>query len=248
MTLGTRAVLHTARKWKKTLLLFCLLLFITTLVLSGLAIADAQEEQAEEVRGTTGASFTVERNLSSGGWTSGAHGSYSTQEFISEEMLQEISSVDGVAGYDAAVVSMPNYYDEKGKTIVNTEDNVINSFYTYGSLNSEYNELFISGRFELVEGTHVTEDVPNGLILSKDCAEKNGLKLGDKVSGINDPNNDDPEVDMEIVGFFDVVADKEDEATMYDAATLWDYTDYAFCSKDAMEAMCVKYDDGNKLQ
>ena len=248
MTLGTRAVLHTARKWKKTLLLFCLLLFITTLVLSGLAIADAQEEQAEEVRGTTGASFTVERNLSTGGWTSGAHGSYSTQEFISEEMLQEISSVDGVAGYDAAVVSMPNYYDEKGKTIVNTEDNVINSFYTYGSLNSEYNELFISGRFELVEGTHVTEDVPNGLILSKDCAEKNGLKLGDKVSGINDPNNDDPEVDMEIVGFFDVVADKEDEATMYDAATLWDYTDYAFCSKDAMEAMCVKYDDGNKLQ
>ena len=47
MTLGTRAILHTARKWKKTLLLFCLLLFITTLVLSGLAIADAQEEQAE---------------------------------------------------------------------------------------------------------------------------------------------------------------------------------------------------------
>ena len=59
MNLGTRAVLHTARKWKKTLLIFCLLLSITTLVLSGLAIADAQEEQAEELRGTTGASFTV---------------------------------------------------------------------------------------------------------------------------------------------------------------------------------------------
>ena len=34
-----------------TLLVFCLLLAITTLVLSGLAIADAQEEQAEEVPG-----------------------------------------------------------------------------------------------------------------------------------------------------------------------------------------------------
>ena len=63
MNLGIRAVLHTARKWKKTLLLFSLLLFITTLVLSGLAIADAQEEQVEEVRSTTGASFTVERFL-----------------------------------------------------------------------------------------------------------------------------------------------------------------------------------------
>ena len=47
MNLGTRAILYTARKWKKTLLLFCLLLSITTMVLSGLAISDAQEEQAE---------------------------------------------------------------------------------------------------------------------------------------------------------------------------------------------------------
>jgi len=50
MNLGIRAILYSARKWKKTLLVFCLLLAITTLVLSGLAIADAQEEQAEELR------------------------------------------------------------------------------------------------------------------------------------------------------------------------------------------------------
>lgn len=246
MNLGIRAILYTVRKWKKTLLIFCLLLSITTLVLSGLAIADAQEEQTEEVRGTTGASFTVERNLSTGGWASGDGGSYSTQEFISEEMLQEISSVDGVAGYDAAVVSMPYYYTQSGESIV-TED-VNNSFYTYGSLNSEYNELFVSGRFELVEGTHITEDMPNGLILSRDRAEKNGLKLGDKVSGINNPYADDPEVEMELVGIFDVLADKDDEATMYDAATLWDYTDYAFCSYNAMKEMAVNYEDGNKIQ
>ena len=247
MNLGLRAILYTVRKWKKTLLVFCLILSISTLVLSGLAIADAQEEQSEELRGVTGASFTVERNLSTGGWASGNGGSYSTQEFITDEMLQEIASVDGVAGYDAALVAMPNYYNEKGKIIVNTKDNVVNNFYTYGSLNSKYNGLFISGRFELVEGSHITEDVSNGLILSKNCAEKNGLKLGDKVSGINDPNNNDPEVDMEIVGLFDVVADKEDEANMYDAATLWDYTDYAFCSFNAMKEMAVNYEDGNKL-
>ena len=74
MNLGIRAILYSARKWKKTLLVFCLLLAITTLVLSGLAIADAQEEQAEEVRGTTGASFTVERNFSTGGWSNGSDG------------------------------------------------------------------------------------------------------------------------------------------------------------------------------
>ena len=243
MTLGTRAVLHTARKWKKTLLLFCLLLFITTLVLSGLAIVDAQEEQAEDVRGTTGASFTVERNLSTGGWASGNGGSYSTQEFITDEMLQGISSVDGIAGYDAALVAMPHYYNESGESLVN--DNVVDIYYTYGSINTEYNQLFSSGRFELVEGSHITENVKNGLIISKENAERNGIKIGDKITGINDPNNDDPEVAMEIVGFFDVIADKDDEATMYDAATLWDYTDYAFCSFNAMKEMAIKYGDGN---
>ena len=108
MNLGIRAILYSARKWKKTLLVFFLLLAITTLVLSGLAIADAQEEQAEEVRGTTGASFTVERNLSTGGWASENGGSYSTQEFISEEMIQEIASVEGVADYDASTAVCPS--------------------------------------------------------------------------------------------------------------------------------------------
>ena len=63
MNLGLRAILYTVRKWKKTLLVFCLILSISTLVLSGLAIADAQEEQTEEVRETTGASFTVQRYI-----------------------------------------------------------------------------------------------------------------------------------------------------------------------------------------
>ena len=117
MNLGIRAILYSARKWKKTLLVFCLLLFITTLVLSGLAIADAQEEQAEEVRGTTGASFTVERNLSTGGWASENGGSYSTQEFISEEMIQEIASVEGVAGYDASTGCLPQLSNAAGESL-----------------------------------------------------------------------------------------------------------------------------------
>ena len=246
MNLGLRAILYTVRKWKKTLLVFCLILSISTLVLSGLAISDAQEEQSEELRSVTGASFTVERNLSTGGWASGNGGSYSTQEFISDEMLQEISSVDGVAGYDGSIVSMPYYFKETGESVVTT--GYTNSFYTYGSINTEYNDLFASGRFELVEGSHITENITNGLIISRERAEQNGLKIGSKVNGINDPYTDDPEVNMEIVGIFEVVADKNDEATMYDASTMWDFSEYAFCSKAAMEAMCVNYGDGNKIQ
>ena len=233
MTLGTRAVLHTARKWKKTLLLFCLLLFITTLVLSGLAIADAQEEQAEELRGTTGASLTVERDLSTGGWSNGSGGTYSTQEFISEDMIQEIASVDGIAGYDASLIVHEDYFNEKGEAL-RTERY---GFYTYGSYNSEYNSMFLSGRFELVEGSHITEDMSNGLIISRDLADWNGLKIGDTLTGIYYPESNTPAVDMEIVGIFDIVADKDDTANMYDNASYFSYSNYTFCSMKAAEGL-----------
>ena len=114
MNLGIRAILYSARKWKKTLLVFCLLLFITTLVLSGLAIADARRNRLRKSGEPPGPAFTVERNLSTGGWASENGGSYSTQEFISEEMIQEIASVEGVAGYDASTGCLPQLSNAAG--------------------------------------------------------------------------------------------------------------------------------------
>ena len=229
MNLGLRAVLHTARKWKKTLLVFCLLLAITTLVLSGLAIADAQEEQAEELRGTTGASFTVERDISTGGWA----GNYSTQEFMTEDMIQQIAAVDGVAGYDATLITLPRIFNDKGKEL--THENY--SFYNYGSYNSQYHELFLSGRFELVEGSHITDDMTNGIIISRELADWNGLKVGDTLTGIYYPQNNTPAVDMEIVGIFDVVADKDDQINMYDDSSYYAYSSFVFCSMEAAEGL-----------
>ncbi len=229
MTLGTRAVLHTARKWKKTLLLFFLLVFIVTLVLSGLAIADAQEEQAEELRGTTGASFTVERDISTGGWS----GNASTQEFLSEDMIQQIASLDGVAGYDASLITLPRMFNDKGEELAHENY----SFYNYGSYNSQYHELFLSGRFELVEGTHITDDMTGSILISRELAEWNDLKLGDTLTGIYYPENDTPAVDVEIVGIFDVVADKDDQINMYDDTSYYDYSSFAFCSMDAAEGL-----------
>ena len=233
MNLGLRAILYTVRKWKKTLLVFCLILSISTLVLSGLAIADAQEEQTEEVRGTTGASFTVQRDISTGGWSSGSGGSYSTQEFMTEDMIREIASVDGIQGYDASLITLPRIFNADGEEL--EHENY--SFYNYGSYNSQYHELFLSGSFELVEGSHITDDMPDGIIISKELAEWNGLKVGDTLTGIYYPENNTPAVDMEIVGIFDVVADKEDQVNMYDDSSYYEYSSFVFCSMDAAEGL-----------
>ena len=39
---------------------------------------------------------------------------------------------------------------------------------------------------------------------------------------------------MQLVGIFDVVADKDDQVNMYDASSYFDYSDYTFCSMGAM--------------
>lgn len=241
MSFGIRAVLHTARKWKKTLLLFLLLLSIASLVLSGLAISDAQEEQAEELRGTTGASFTVERDLSTGGWTSG----YSTQRFMTGDMIQKIAATDGIAGYDATLITLPRFFNSKREPLT-IEKNF--SCYCYGSYNSQYHELFLSGRFELVEGTHITDDLADGAIISRQLADQNGLKIGDTITGIYYPENNTPAVDMKIIGIFDVVADKDDQINMYDDASYYDFSNYIFCSMKASESLIKGWgEDGDGI-
>ena len=235
--LGIRAVLHTVRKWKKTLLLFCLLLFITTLVLSGLAIADAQEEQSEELRGVTGASFTVNAN-----------NGYTLQP-VTDEMIEEIAAIDGVESYNTSQYTIANIYHQdtlmKG---TDEREGVADLFYATGCFDSEYSPLFLSGALRLTEGRHVTEG-NSGIILYEGLAEKYGLSLGDTLE-IKNGNPGDPQVECEIAGLFEVIADGDDEqATMAKPSTLYDYENYIFTDMDTMSAVSVPYtvSEGNGI-
>ena len=106
--------------------------------------------------------------------------------------------------------------------------------------------MFLSGRFELVEGSHITEDMENGLIISRDLADWNGLEIGDTLTGIYYPESNTPAVDMEIVGIFDIVADKDDAVNLYDNASYFDYSNYTFCSMEAAEGLLEGWGDENE--
>ena len=237
MNLGIRAILYTTRKWKKTLLIFCLLLSITTLVLSGLAIADAQEEQSEELRGVTGASFTVTAN---NGYTLNP---------VTDEMIDEIAAIDGVESYNTSQYTIANLYNQD--TLMKGTDEreyVSDLFYATGCFDSEYSPLFLSGALRLTEGRHVTEG-NSGIILYEGLAEKYGLSLGDTLE-IKNGNPDDPLVECEIAGLFEVIADGDDEqATMAKPSTLFDYKDYVFVNMDTMSAVSAPYtvSEGNGI-
>lgn len=247
MKLGIRAVLYTIRKWKKTMLIFCLLLSITTLVLSGLAIADAQEEQAEEVRGTTGASFTVERNVSTGGWSSGSGGSYSTQEYLTADMMEKIAEVDGIKGYNASIRTILCLSDSNGNWLEQMNPTghamVDCQFYSYGCINSEYHSLFLSGALVMCEGRGIDTSIDNGIIISKEMAEKHGLKVGDTIQAVNNPLSSDKTRELKIIGLFEIVADKTDEGNNYNEASYYDYANNAFVSEAAMKDLLENYAD-----
>ena len=247
MNLVIRAVLYTARKWKKTLLLFCLLLAITTLVLSGLAIADVQEEQAEEVRGTTGANFTVSRNTATGGWSSDRGGSYSTQEYLTADKMESIAAINGIEGYNASIRTILCLSDRQGQWLEQMEPTghaiVDCQFYSYGCINSKYHSLFLSGAMVMCEGKTIDSSVKNGIVISKDIADKHDLKVGDTIQAVNNPLSDDKTMNLEIVGLFEVVADKTDERNNYNESSYYEYTNNAFVSEAAMKKLLENYAD-----
>ena len=247
MNLGTRAVLYTVRKWKKTLLVFCLLLAITTLVLSGLAIADVQEEQAEKVRGTTGASFTVSRNTATGGWSSDGGGSYSTQEYLTTDRMESIAAINGIEGYNASIRTILCLSDRQGQWLEQMEPTghaiVDCQFYSYGCINSKYHSLFLSGAMVMCEGKTIDSSVKNGIVISKDIADKHDLKVGDTIQAVNNPLSDDKTMNLEIVGLFEVVADKTDERNNYNESSYYEYTNNAFVSEAAMKKLLENYAD-----
>ena len=237
MNLGIRAILYTTRKWKKTLLIFCLLLSITTLVLSGLAIADAQEEQSEELRGVTGASFTVTAN---NGYTLNP---------VTDEMIDEIAAIDGIESYNASQWTIVNLFEnDNAIEVLEGQEYTKDLFYGTGCFDSAYSPLFLTGALRLTEGHHVTEG-NGGIILYEGVAEKYGLSIGDTLE-VKNGNPDDPLVECEIAGLFEVIADDTGEqATMAKPSTFYDYEEYIFVDMDVMSAMSAPYtaSEGNGI-
>lgn len=237
MNLGIRAILYTVRKWKKTLLIFCLLLSITTLVLSGLAIADAQEEQSEELRGVTGASFTVTAN---NGYTLNP---------VTDEMIDEIAAIDGIESYNASQWTVVNLFEnDNAIEALEGQEYTKDLFYGTGCFDSAYSPLFLTGALRLTEGHHVTEG-NGGIILYEGVAEKYGLSIGDTLE-VKNGNPDDPLVECEIAGLFEVIADDTDEqATMAKPSTFYDYEEYIFVDMDVMSAVSALYtaSEGNGI-
>ncbi len=209
MNFVKRAFIYCIRQKMRTLILFLVLTVISTLLLTGLAIRDASEGAAADVKTAVGGK--IELVLDTEGhmgitdqnkW--GSTYSYNG-DFITQDIVNAVARVEGVVDY--------NSEDTKGYWGAGVNFRYLPaaldlSYTPYGAssgytatISSEKCEAFQSGKYTLVDGRHITRDDKHMCLLSKELADYNKLSVGDKVQMYS--LDADAITEFEIAGIFD---------------------------------------------
>lgn len=212
-----RAWLSIIRKKGKSILLFIILLVTATFVLTALALGSASESARHELQKSLGGSFLIGFNYTDSNPylkvenVDGGTLMYSTQQ-ISPKLVQQIREIGGVNHCSATAESLAAFPSLKlFPGTIPIEEEFRNSSKILSTWRSEELSQFISGQLTLVGGRHIQPDDKNKGLVSKDLAEKNGLKIGDILQT-------DRGTQIEIIGLFSPTKTEgiNDQVTAYD--------------------------------
>ena len=199
-----RAVLYITRKKKKSILMFFILFCIATAVLSGISIKKATSIARQNSSKETANTFEIQNNLAT-----------NFTGTMPESLVNKVSKVNGIKNYDASVQGIGLVFKQlqnvepKNNTVQYTDKKYKNLFPVEAHKFTEYDTKFMSKSLRLVEGRHLVEGDKNKVLVHKALAEKNNLKVGDRIIGTKDSldynaSKDAPsEYDLEIVGIFE---------------------------------------------
>lgn len=205
------AFAYVTRKSLKSIIIFLVVVAMATLSLISLAIKDATNKASAETFGNITNSFTMEINRRVNPGTPRGGGNVKGQDIkkISESKniysyVKRINSVADLVDYDIIETkqTLANLSPERAKNFKRT-------VMLTGVNDSSKETKFISGSYKLVEGKHLENQDKNKVLLHKDLAIKNNLKIGDKFkikSNIFDADNEkgaNETVEVEIKGLFD---------------------------------------------
>jgi len=224
MNLAKRAGLYTIRHKEKSLILFMVLVVISTLVLTGVSIANAVNQTVNHVRTDIGGRIHLDRlppeldieallgelvGAEDGVITADDIGS-DDGDFLTWEILEAILEIDGVDGYnltaefmlqDASPINFEFLSDgfEFDTRLFNHSMASLQS-----STHSELMDGFSNGNLRLESGRHLTADDHRAVLISDELAEYNNLTIGDtvKISGTSTHGVPDATLELEIIGIF----------------------------------------------
>lgn len=203
MDLLKRVCLYLVRKKGKTATLLAFLLVMATLVLTCFSIQSATITANTNIKKALLGYFTINaKHLDTG---------------ITESVLNQILSIDGLSGnYILRSYSYANYYDTDEKLLeISTEGaaqtpaEYENAGKIVASSNSENDSYFTEGGFKLTEGTAITSENGNAVLIHEKFAERNGLTIGDTIQ-LSDVTDKNRVTDVTVAGIF--TSTKEQDA------------------------------------
>lgn len=205
------AFAYVTRKSLKSFIILLVILSMSVLSLISLSIRDATNRASAETFGTITNSFSMEINRRVNQGTPRGGGNVRGQDIkkIAESKdidgyVKRINSVADLDGYDIIETkeTLASQSEERAKNFKRT-------VMLTGVNDSSKETKFVSGAYQLVEGQHLTGTDKNKILMHKDLAAKNNLKVGDKLkikSNLFDADNEkgaNETVEVEIKGLFD---------------------------------------------
>ena len=179
------ALRYLTRKKSKTLLLFFVLVFIGSMVLSTIMIMRATEDSKSLIQEKTNAKVVVEIKNS--------------KNRISNEEVEQISLLEGVSSINRQSISsvflsngIPFTMSESTET-----DNLKVTVFSYDDL--ENDSAFFEQRYRIIAGNYIDPDTQNGVVVNSLFAELNELNIGDTIEF---KTEDGITASAEIVGLF----------------------------------------------
>ncbi|EHR36316.1 ABC transporter permease [Helcococcus kunzii] len=205
------AFAYVTRKGLKSAIILLVILAMSSLSLISLSIKDATNKASEETFGNITNSFSMEINRQVNPGTPRGGGNVKGQDI---KKIAESKEIDNYVKRINSVADLVNHdIIETQETLANQSPERAQNFkrtvMLTGVNDSSKETKFVSGAYKLVEGKHLENEDKNKVLLHKDLADKNKLKVGDKLklkSNLFDADNEkraDETVEVEIKGLFD---------------------------------------------
>ena len=198
---------YVTRKGVKSLIICLVILFMSTLSLIGLSIKDATNVSANKSFSSITNSFTMEINRQY---------NFGTPRGAGNIKGQDINKITNSKDIDSCVKRINSVADLENLDLVqasnvssNPSKNFNRTVMLTGVNDSKKESKFVSGAYKLVSGKHLTSKDSHQVLIHKDLAQKNGLKVGDTFwlkSNLYDADNEkgaDERVKVKIKGLFD---------------------------------------------
>ena len=205
------AFAYVTRKSLKSVIILLVVLAMSALSLISLSIKDATNRASEETLGNITSSFSMEINRQVNPGTPRGGGN------VKGEDIKKISENKNIYSYVKRINSVADLIDhdivETKETLANQSPERSKNFkrtvMLTGVNESSKENKFVSGAYKLIEGKHLENQDKNKVLMHKDLAKKNNLKVGDKIkikSNLFDADNEkgaNETVEVEIKGLFD---------------------------------------------